>query len=118
MVGDGPMQGHRWRARRGPEAGGGSEGRSGVRMGTEWEGRRFLCSLEEQGPEADPTLCSTCGRPDEDADTLEKHGAENRAPVPISQGRTAPAPSFQESGEKALESLETRPLILSLSAAR
>lgn len=72
--------------RGGDRRGGGLEGDSGVRMGGRVGGTKVPFSLVDQGPEADPTLCSTCRHPNADADTMEKHQAESRAPDPISRG--------------------------------
>lgn len=80
-VGDGPMHGHHGKARRGP-AGGGLEGRSGVRMGTEWEGRRLLAARWSRGRRLTQPYAAPAGTQMKTQDTLEKHREENRAPRP------------------------------------
>lgn len=52
-------------------------------MGAEWEGRRFLSAWWTRARRLTQPYAAPAGRhPNADADTLEKHRAENRAPRP------------------------------------
>lgn len=66
--------------------GGGLEGDSGVCMGAESVGPRFLSAWWTRGRRLTQPSAAPAGHPNADADTLEKHQAENRAPDPISRG--------------------------------